>query len=448
MGIAASLFFSTNSEKQTLHRRIIPSDKQREAQQQRWNNLADHLRADLKTASSYPIFSWLQGSYKFATQLRPLSIDEEFDIDLGIYFEWQGNPNDGDFSPLQLKKMVQDSLEGYAETQSDIKEVASPKPRCNRVHYQGNFHIDIPTYHLDNCRDVRALATEGDEWEDSDPKEIYLWFKRQFPDEGKRFRVRRLIRYLKAWAILNIEQGQGRPSTILLTVLVAECYGQLGEGKAASDDQALAGSLWLILTRLKQNPKVHNPVNTTEILSDRLGKDGFDTFIDHLGHFHNLAQAAIAANTEIQAADTWSKVFKHFFPLPEPKVEAFSEGRRDLQIIPVFTPTVYVEAKRKRSLYQKTNQWCGLNQIGQIPKNCTIFFKLKNADQLPYAARVEWMVRNEGEEAEGVNDLGHPAGTGYTAQENSAYRGRHYIDCVVRRYGQIIAVRRIPVDIE
>jgi hypothetical protein len=445
MGLAASLFFSNSTEKQTLHRRIIPTDEQKEAQQKRWNDLAEYLKADLKEASGYPIYSWLQGSYKFATQLRPLTWNEEFDIDLGIYFEWQGEPEEGKFPPLQLKEIVQESLKQYAEEQSDVEKVAALKKRCSRIHYEGNFHIDVPTYHLDATRDARALATQEDKWEDSDPKAIYLWFKEQLAEEI-RPQVRRLIRYLKAWAILNIE-GEGRPSAILLTVLVAESYGELSDSETASDDEALAGILPLILAKLKRNQKVRNPVNTDEVLSDRLGKDGLAAFIDHLQQFRNLAKKAVAAGTEVEAADLWSKIYKHFFPLPETEIVTFSAGRKDSQIVPVFKPIVFVEAKRKNNLFQKTNQWSGLNRIGPIPAKSSITFKLVNVNELPYGARVEWTVRNEGKEAEGINDLGHPAGTGYTATESSAYKGRHYMDCVVRQFHHVVAMRRIPVDI-
>jgi hypothetical protein len=56
MGSAASLFYSANDgEKQTLYRRITPSDEQFEEQQDRWNALADHVIADLKERSDYPI---------------------------------------------------------------------------------------------------------------------------------------------------------------------------------------------------------------------------------------------------------------------------------------------------------------------------------------------------------------------------------------------------------
>jgi len=446
MGIVASLFFTNDSEKQTLHRRIIPTDEQRESQKKRWNDLAEYLKEQLREDSAYPIYSWLQGSYKFATQLRPLMENEEFDIDLGIYFQWSGQPDDGNFTPLQLKRMVQERLEQYAQEQSDIKKVALPKMRCNRIHYGENFHIDVPVYHLDSSRNARALATQNDEWEDSDPKLIYLWFKKQVPEET-RSQVRRLIRYLKAWAILNIKEGEGRPSAILLTVLVSESYKRLSSSETASEDEALAGILKLILDRLKDDQKVCNPVNTKEILSERLGEQGFLKFIDHLQKFGDLATRAVAASTEVEAFTLWSNVYEHFFPWPEPEVRMLSHSKQDSKILSAFTLNVSVKAERKKHIDNEKNHWWGCNEISSVPKNCSITFTLIKNDKLPHGARVEWTVRNEGYEAERTNDLGHKAGTGFTVTESSAYQGSHYMDCIVRQHGHIISMRRIPVII-
>jgi hypothetical protein len=372
--------------------------------------------------------------------------NEEFDIDLGVYFQWSGQPDDGNFTPLQLKRMVQEKLEQYAKEQSDIKKVALPKMRCNRIHYDENFHIDVPVYHLDGSRDARALATQNDDWEDSDPKSIYLWFKKKVPKET-RSQVRRLIRYLKAWGILNIKEGEGRPSAILLTVLVAESYGRLSSSETASEDEALAGILKLILARLKDNQRVCNPVNTKEVLSERLGEQGFLEFIDHLQKFGDLATRAVAASTEVEAAALWSNVYKHFFPLPESEVQMLSHSKQDSKIPSAFTPIIRVEAERKKHITTKTNQWLGYNKISSVPKNCSITFTLVNNSKLPPGARVEWTVRNEGYEAEKTNDLGHEAGIGFTVTQSSAYKGCHYMDCIVRQHGHIISMRRIPVRI-
>lgn len=172
MAISGDLFFSTNVEKETLHSRIMPSELQQKQQQKRWSELRDYLRSDLRERSGCAIKSWLQGSYKFKTQIRPASTYDEFDIDLGVYLLWEGKAEDGKYTAKELKDMVQDSLEAYKATQEDVIEVCDPKTRCSRIRFEGNFHIDVPSYHLDETRDCRSLATEEDEWEDSDPKAI------------------------------------------------------------------------------------------------------------------------------------------------------------------------------------------------------------------------------------------------------------------------------------
>ena len=117
MGVAKDLFFSTDIERVTLHRRITPSDDQFDFQQEKWNDIAEHLRTDLSGQSNCNIRTWLQGSYKFATQIRPARKGGEFDVDLGIHFEWEGDANDGEFSPAELRDMVQKSLGRFGACQ-------------------------------------------------------------------------------------------------------------------------------------------------------------------------------------------------------------------------------------------------------------------------------------------------------------------------------------------
>jgi hypothetical protein len=118
--------------------------------------------ADLKERSDYPIRTWLQGSYKSATQIRPVRVTEEFDIDLGVYFQWDGRPQDGRYGPKALKSFVQESLKSYAAANAtDVEQVMPPRERCCRIQFKSCFHIDVPAYHLDADRDARRLATEA-----------------------------------------------------------------------------------------------------------------------------------------------------------------------------------------------------------------------------------------------------------------------------------------------
>lgn len=442
MGSAASLFYSANdTEKQTLSRRVTPSDEQFEEQQDRWNALADHLIADLKERSGYPIRTWLQGSYKFGTQIRPVHLGEEFDIDLGIYFEWEGKPQDGRHGPKTLKDFVQDSLKAYARAHADdVEQVTSPKERCNRIRFKNSFHIDGPSYHLDPPRDARRLATESGEWEISDPKAIYVWFRDQF-DDLTRAKVRRQVKYVKAWAALKFDLNDGRPSSILLTVLVADAAKELGTSGLGADDEALRGILEKIVERLETDTEVPNPVNTSENLP-HMSDAHMTTFIDRLKTFLDVAERATDKTDELAAADIWQESFEHLFPMPE-VTESLVKAATQL-------PVRYVLPEIKVSAVSRTNaagRFNGVNQIGPIPKDCDIYFEVTNPLSLPAGSQIFWMVRNEGREAENTNDLGHIAGRGLTAEERSAYRGTHYMDCVVKVAGQTVAMRRVPVTI-
>ena len=444
MGISSTLFYDSNdSEKQTLHRRIVPSENQFEEQQERWNVLADYMITDLRDRSGCAIRSWLQGSYKFGTQVRPARLGDEYDIDLGVYFEWVGAAEAGYYEPHELKEMVQVSLRNYRA--DDIIEVVEPpKSRCSRIRFTGDFHIDLPAYHLDADRDARMLATEEDGWEDSDPKALYVWFVGKFDDQT-RAKARRYIRYLKIWAALQFGGGEDRPSSTLLTVLAAEAVDEISHTELASDDDSLTALLGEIVERLECDRAVVNPASYGyEDLEERLGEEAFEVFLEKLREFRDLAEAALDCEDLVSAADKWSEAFQHFFPMPE--VEDMQKAAAAGAGLPVraIIPEVRVRAVAKNNRHR---QWNDMNGIGPIPKECDVSFYITNQAQIPDNAVVHWMVRNEGDEAETTNDLGHRAGTGLSTTEHSAYRGTHYMDCVVRQYGAVVGMRRVPVTI-
>ena len=124
------------------------------------NDLADFLKLRLKEDTGYSTSTWLQGSYKFDTQIRPWMMGAEFDIDLGLYFEWAGDDEDGEYEPEGFKQLVQNALLDYAEdAENDASGVTDPKERCCRIAFKPDFHIDVPCYHIDSSADSRALQT-------------------------------------------------------------------------------------------------------------------------------------------------------------------------------------------------------------------------------------------------------------------------------------------------
>ncbi len=439
MGKCTSLFFSSNYDGPTLYKRIIPSDEQIETQQARWNELRDKLIQYLKDKTGYNTSSWLQGSYKFGTQIRPVKIDEEYDIDLGTYVEWVGDPENGSISPKKLMNLVQDCLYDFEEDNDDVIEVTNIKQRCCRIRFEDNFHIDVPSYHLDPTSDQRSLATKRNRWEDSDPKAIYLWFKEKF-DDYTRAKVRRQIRYLKTWSQLKCDEDT-KPSSILLTVLIAEAYERLSQDESACDDECIQHIAEQIYERLQQDTEVVNPVNDDENIN-RLGYVGTNDFCTALEEFIDIANRANEAESTTECAEIWSEAFDHFFPIPDDD-DANSEAQtlgKSFDFIPQVRVTATTKSSPQRTFEDN-------NKIGPIPKNCDIKFELLNSDELPWFSKIRWIVRNNGEEADKKNDMGHLAGKGSEANENSAYKGTHYMDVSVTKSGKLLGRRRIPVKI-
>lgn len=442
MGAAADLFFSNDVSRETLHRRITPTDEQFEDQKNRWNDLKSFLKARLKEDTGFSMGTWLQGSYKFDTQIRPWSLNAEFDIDLGLYFEWAGDPEDGGHEPEDLKALVQQALIDYqADAENDATGVEDPKERCCRISFNPDFHIDVPCYHLDPDQDVRALATESHGWEDSDPKAIYQWFKDRYEDPGRRAQMRRQVRYLKMWAALAFHEDKG-PSSILLTVLVAEALeGYAIEG--VHDDELLEHVIHIVSARIEGSSKIPNPIDSTEDLN-RLEDADNTTFIDKLLALKEIAVRANEARDKAASAEIWAEAFGQFFPMPEDNNEEVEVERATGALVISFDPQVEVFAISRNNEH---HGWNGINEIPQIPKDCDITFRLVNGDQLPRGATLRWMVRNRGNEAGSLNDLGHPAGDGFEIVERSSYNGDHAMDLTVSLGSQIIGRRRIPIKI-
>jgi len=435
-----SLFYSTDSDKQTLHKRITPSSDQRDYQQERWRDLKDYLLEDLGEKSGLVMSSWIQGSYKMGTQIRPLGKAKEFDIDLGVYFEESCGADTSVFSPTDLKEFIQESIISYSsESADDLKVLEPAKERCTRISFPEKFHIDVPAYHLNSETDAIELATEKHGWESSDPKKFLNWFREEFSEE-ENSQIRRIIRYMKAWSLLHLDKP---PSSILLTVLVAEAFPEATEGELSNDDSAMRTIADIISIRLSENRDVLNPVDSSENLN-RMEAPEIEDLIQSLNSFVLTATSALDSQSEFEAAVIWGNVFFHFFPSPVKE----TESTNSMALVPVqFVPEISIRAVSDNNDNVKRS---GQNKISNIPRGCTIYFHLDNSQDLPMGSHVSWTVRNEEDEAEFVNDLGHIAGTDPVhASEHSAYKGTHYMDITITSaIGSVLGFKRIPVTVD
>ena len=446
MGHVSSLF--NGAGEQTLINRISPTARQREFLQTSWNDLAEHLKVSLKAKHSYPISTWLQGSYKYGTLIKPIHPGEEYDVDLGIYFEW-GKGENIEPTADQLRRWVQQELVDYRAQCVDMRSVVEPpKERCSRASYEHQFHIDTPVYHLNTDTDKRRLACLTKGWEASDPKAFYKWF-RDVCTGNEREQLRRLIRYLKAWAALSFDDiPDSRPSSILLTVLATETYPDIGLALllGVSDDDALISIIRTIHGRLNRDRCVQNPATKVEEDLNRMSDEAWAAFLPRLDMLLDVAERAAEATDEGAAALIWSEAFSFLMPLPNVDEVELVDARtsRALMQLPDINITVYTGTGANRRFVANHR-----NQVAGVAKGCTLVFTIANSHIVPPFATVEWTVRNMGAEADASSDLGHRR-MGMRllqAEEHTRYQGTHHMDCIVRVNGQVYAARRVPVTI-
>lgn len=442
MGICADMFHSTDANAETLFRRIRPNKEQEQFIQEKWNRLADWLRDHYSRQFGASTSTWLQGSYKFGTLVRPLCKGHDFDVDMGFYVDSGDgvNPKDQPAATL-LRNRVRDGLMAYKNSDADAVSVDWPKERCERIHFQHDFHIDVPCYRLVDVKDARWLATQTHAWEDSDPKAIYKWFKDKV-ENPERAQIRRFVCYLKSWVALAYQRETAQsPSSIMMTVLTTEVYVSASDelGKLDEED-AFVAFLDAVAARLRKSASVNNPIDPSENLN-RLSKLDMARFVNLLDRLRTIAKMALSSKDVASAALTWTEAFSHFFPpVPIDEAKLLQEAAKlPARIEPQVGIQVFDPNKRSLGGYS--------NAVPIIQKNATLVFSLSNAAAFGTDAEVEWVVRNTGSEAEAVNDLGHSRRllSGRSVEERTLYAGKQYMDCIVRRDGRIVAFRRVPV---
>jgi len=440
MGASSTAFYGTDPTRETLFRRIRPSDEQETFLREKHVQVEAHIKRAFR---NYNPSTWLQGSYKYGTLVRPARMTDEYDVDLGFYVSPEPALAHTPSQAAAYRRTVRDSLATFVAGDDDAKALDVEKERCERVLFTKQFHLDVPCYDLSAVLDERTLATRTKGWEASDPKRLYLWFRNLDAPEY-RAAIRRAVCYIKTWANLSYVTDGGKPSSIVLTVVAAEAFSALG--RAARDlpeDERFARIVETIHDRLARSSRVDNPVDPEEDLN-RLEKPQFDNFLRRLAVLKRTCALALSTEHSYYSALYWSEAFEHFFPLPD--ATAVLSLREGAAVPATIVPEVNIEV---RSLKTGNLITSFQNAVPSVDKGCQLIFSISNSNSVPPDATVEWTVRNVGSEASDVNDLGH-RNSGprmMSNKERTVYTGRQSIDCVVKRGTSIVAARRIDVTI-
>jgi hypothetical protein len=243
-----------------------------------------------------------QGSYAMSTTVNPLS--GEFDIDDGVYLQHLDAKDKSEWpTPETVHRWLVRATDGHTNKKPIDKRT------CVRVRYAGEYHVDLPAYSEFN--EDYWLSEKGDKgWHKSDPREITDWFKDCVNEQGGQ--LRRMVRYLKAWADFQSGRRGKMPNGLILTVLIVNNYCE-----SDRDDIAFADTIYSIANDVSDKFCIYNPVDDEEELTGRLTDVQMIRFQDAISEMDSDAEQAIDTDDSEKASKLWRKQFGDRFPSVE-----------------------------------------------------------------------------------------------------------------------------------
>ena len=182
-------------------------------------------------------------------------------------------------------------------TDGHTNEKPVDKRTCVRVRYARQYHVDLPAYAKLNGTFMLA-EKGGTGWHSSDSKVLTEWFNNHVQTQGEQ--LRRIVRYLKAWADYQSQKRGKVPNGLILTVLAT-----LNFRPHARDDKALADTLAAISVAIDPIFSVLNPVDTMEELTSRLSDTQKRRFQDAISDFASDVSEAINHESRRAASEIW-----------------------------------------------------------------------------------------------------------------------------------------------
>lgn len=292
----------------------LPSEAKQKAKK-RFQALGKWLNRDESKLAQYKPFLYNQGSLRLGTTVRPISNEDDFDLDISCKF--QKGANRGNVTQEQLRKVLHDELRAFADSRN-IGHNITEKHRCCRIQYSDNeaFHIDvvpcIPARELDldeifegyldgfssaSAKDVKrheiyitddrrpSYKVISNDWLLSNTEGYALWFEEQAARikdtatvkaarigqyaEARRSVLQKAVRLLKRHRDARISKEELRPISMIVTTLAAQAYG---------DELDLSQAIVTILEHMEEHvrqsrPHVPNPVNPKEDFAEKWDAD-------------------------------------------------------------------------------------------------------------------------------------------------------------------------------
>ncbi len=269
-----------------------------------------------------------QGSMAIGTTNKPRH-GEEFDVDLVCLL-------------LRLDPSRADPEAVYAAVLERLRESdryrpkLTPKPRCIRIDYAGQFHLDV----IPACPSPRSGVPWGELaivipdrqrriWVSTNPRGFALWFRmRAVPAEAQRLAasveplppnlglgqkpiLHRVVQLFKRRRDVHFNGSEFAPCSILLTTIDGMLYDGEPSVSNAVDRILESVATWAARSNGSGPPVIPNPTDPTENLARRWREDQrhFTSFVEYVAVFQDGMRRLRSARGIDRVAEILDELF-------------------------------------------------------------------------------------------------------------------------------------------
>jgi hypothetical protein len=480
----------------------IPESRYESAERS-YKSVGEWLNRDKSTLKRADPQVYIQGSFRLGTVTRPISDEEDYDVDLVCELKLSKS----EITQAQLKTLLGWELREYARVHS--MEPPEAGRRCWTLNYAegAQFHLDslpalpdgavmgalLRSRGLSSEWAETAIAITDEEhpgyqlrtpnWPHSNPKGYTHWFRSRMrtvfearrralalearasveaiPEYRVKTPLQSSIQILKRHRDLTFEDDpENKPISIIITTLAAQAYEQ---------EVTIASALFGILARMDRYIEHRNGVawigNPTDPLENFADK--WETHPERgAAFFAWLAQARRDFKAAAEAADRAGIVAALAPRLGRRLVEAAASRDSMPGLLSRTGATLRAVGRVLSPSHRQRPPWRSLEQgrvairsaaylrngfrpqefssdSPALPKHASLTFEA--ATDIPAPYKVYWQVVNTGDEARAANVLRGGFDEGIvergklTRREGTLYRGTHSIECFIVKDGYLAA---------
>ncbi|MEZ5691956.1 MAG: nucleotidyltransferase [Rickettsiales bacterium] len=472
----------------------IPDGRYEEAVS-RYKSLKDWLLRDDSILKNYKPEVSLQGSFKLGTAIKPVSEEEEYDIDLVCSTEISKSQ----ITQKRLKEMMGKEIAGYAKSYN--MQNPESKRRCWRVQYSqdAQFHLDalpaipdsesqrtlLESLRVESALINSAIAITDDEhpqynnisqdWLSSNPEGYSNWFygrmkavfnsrrsvialsegrrEEEIPNYKVKTPLQSAIQILKRHRDMTHDEGdEDKPISIIITTLAARAYNQ---------EITILESLNTILFGMENYIEnrngiywITNPTNPQENFADKWAEDSTkkEKFFEWLENAKNDFSELWELTDRREIAESSANFLGR--QLVERAINEKSKTNKPNFLIRLLNPPHRKKLEWPENITKKVIVTAEVIRNGfrkqpiksdepAIPKYCDLFFTATTNVAEPY--EIYWQVVNTGKQAKEFGQLrgGFDFSTANLGKnirrESTSYKGSHSLECFIIKDGVCVA---------